>query len=166
MENNFHSIGKISGSYGKEGRVRFKLYEHRNLLKNRNFLFIKHQNIEVPYRIIKLDLDNSILKFDDIDDQDQAERLVGELIYIPIEESDQVANAKIHPWINFNIFDNTSNQNIGEINEVREMPAHDMAIATFNNQEVMIPLAEELIESVDYENRIITMNLPQGILEL
>ena len=166
MENSFHSVGKISGSYGKEGLVRYKMYESLGTIKDRDFLFILQQNIHVPYRVVKIDFDQAILKFDDIDNQAQAEQLVGKLLYIPLSPSENAENSRKHKWIGFNIFDKNTDHDIGKIDEVREMPAHDMAIIIVNGDEYMIPLADELIESIDENTKTLSMSLPHGILNL
>ena len=67
--------------------------------------------------------------------------------------------------IGFLILDQTIGE-VGPIDEVLEMPQQEMAFLKFKGREVLIPLNEELIVSVDEKNRTVLMDLPEGLLEM
>jgi ribosomal 30S subunit maturation factor RimM len=41
-----------------------------------------------------------------------------------------------------------------------------MAIVVYEGREVLIPLHEDLIVEADHEAQVVTMRLPEGLLEL
>jgi 16S rRNA processing protein RimM len=46
------------------------------------------------------------------------------------------------------------------------MPQQEMAFVIHNGREVLIPLNESLIVSVDRENKTLLMDLPEGLLDM
>ena len=59
-----------------------------------------------------------------------------------------------------------SNGEIGIIEEIIEMPQQEMAVLKLNKKEVLIPLNENLILEIDESKKIVTMDLPAGLVEL
>jgi 16S rRNA processing protein RimM len=55
---------------------------------------------------------------------------------------------------------------IGVIREVLELPGQFLALVDYQDQEVMVPLHPSLIQKADLKNRILEMDLPEGLLEL
>ncbi len=55
---------------------------------------------------------------------------------------------------------------IAEIEEVVEFPQQEMAYVTYNDKTILLPLHPNFIVEIDRENKIITMNLPEGLLDL
>ena len=55
---------------------------------------------------------------------------------------------------------------IGIIDEVVEMPEQFMAFLSYQEKEVMVPLNEFFIQDIDPENKIILMELPDGIFNI
>jgi 16S rRNA processing protein RimM len=54
----------------------------------------------------------------------------------------------------------------GVITEVVEMPQQEMAFVLHHGREVLIPLNESLIISIDRENKTLLMDLPEGLLDM
>ncbi|MEO5583093.1 MAG: hypothetical protein ABIR66_10395, partial [Saprospiraceae bacterium] len=71
----------------------------------------------------------------------------------------------INEWIGFSINDNKEG-NIGLIESIEELPGQILAGVIFQDRAIQIPLAEELILDIDLDNKIIFMDLPEGILIL
>ena len=55
---------------------------------------------------------------------------------------------------------------LGPITEIMDLPDHYLASFEHEGRELLIPLHEELIESVNETERVVRMNLPQGLLSL
>ena len=68
-------------------------------------------------------------------------------------------------YVNFEIHDKILGK-IGIIEEIIEYPQQEMAAIKFQEKEVLIPLNEQLILTIDAENKVIEMDLPDGLLEL
>jgi 16S rRNA processing protein RimM len=46
------------------------------------------------------------------------------------------------------------------------MPQQEIAVVVYQNKEVLIPLNEKLIVSIDEDKKVILMDLPEGLLTL
>lgn len=59
-------------------------------------------------------------------------------------------------------------QEIGTIADVREMTADNwlFEVTTAAGREVFVPIADELITDIDHDTETVTMELPEGLLDL
>jgi 16S rRNA processing protein RimM len=55
---------------------------------------------------------------------------------------------------------------IGEIKEVVEFPQQEMAIVDYGGRELLIPLHDDLVDSMDEAAKKLTLVLPEGLLNL
>lgn len=55
---------------------------------------------------------------------------------------------------------------IGTIEEVIEMPQQEMAVLQIKNKEVLIPLSEGLIIEILENDKLVKMDLPEGLVEV
>ena len=55
---------------------------------------------------------------------------------------------------------------VGEVIEVDQSTDNPLFVVGEGKEEMLIPIAEEYIQDVDYENRIIQVKLPEGLLDL
>jgi 16S rRNA processing protein RimM len=54
---------------------------------------------------------------------------------------------------------------IGIIDEVLEMPQQEMAFLKYKERDVLVPLNEQFIQSIDEVNRQVMVDLPDGLLD-
>lgn len=55
---------------------------------------------------------------------------------------------------------------VGKIENIIELPQQELAEITFNEREILVPLHEDLIVSIDKKSKKITLRLPEGLLDL
>jgi len=106
---------------------------------------------------------NAIMKFEDIDTQEQARELTGCEVYFPRELADGDDTITWAAIVGFDIIDNASGKSVGRIASIDDTTINIL----FELEDgKLIPASEELITDVDKENKTITIDLPQGILDL
>ncbi|MCF8237072.1 MAG: ribosome maturation factor RimM [Saprospiraceae bacterium] len=160
-------IGKLGKPHGLQGEVRVILTDEsfEEVLEHAPFVFIKG----LPYQILSTRYAGGLLlKLDGVEDRNAAEMIKGahlELPTTPELESAQAQNS-IQAWIGFMIHDVTTDRTLGPIDEVIELPTQLTALIQVDNKEVLIPLHENLILDVDLEKRVMTMDLPVGLIDL
>lgn len=145
-----------------------------DFLKNER-IFIEIKTAKIPYFIDKVRGGGDIiLKLEDVDDRDAAialqsrDILLREQDIIPDhlrefepEEEDGLQYGFLE---GFTLID----QNLGTIaliKEVLEMPQQEMAFMDYQGREVLVPLNQQLIVSIDETNKKLLMNLPDGLLD-
>ena len=118
----------------------------------------------VPFFIesVKAGSGGVIVKFEWIDSIEASEKLMGNEVLI---QADEEAYTEKSPIIGFNLIDLISGRS-GEVVDVRPLHHHPLLVVDFDGKETMIPFVEDYIEEVHDDDRIIRMNLPNGLLDL
>jgi len=137
-------------------------------------VFLKIQGKTVPFFIEKHKVSNSLLvKFEDVDGRDAALKLTSKEILlrekdlIPEEEREYEVtdNLEFRKYEGYLIVDKTAGE-IGKIEEVVEFPQQEMAVVLYQENEIYVPLHEDLILEIDEDKNTILVQLPEGLLSL
>ena len=162
-----YRIGRIGKTHGVKGELSFLFDDDVFDRVDCDYLVLDVDGILVPFFIeeyrFKSD-SNALMKFVDLDTQEQARELTGCDVYFPRELNDSDdGSLSWSALVGFDIFDAQSGKSVGRIASV-----DDSTLNTLFELEDgrLIPASEELITSFDKENKTITIDLPEGILEL
>lgn len=160
-----YTVGRVAGKHGFSGEVSLLAdsEDYLKTLKKGDFLFVEFDKKGVPFLIETISAGGRIVKLADIDSEHAAALLLGKNIMSAEEQDDDDQN-----WDSLNDFTiQISGRNLaGTINSIEEYPAGPMIVATFDGNEILIPAVEEWIEEIDDVNSIITISVPEGLLEL
>ncbi len=171
----YQSIGFTKKTYGVKGELKLNI-EDRYLedFAQADVLFLDIAGRKIPYFLEYINFENPFtLKFEDFDSKESAIELTGKEIFMRttdlLAEEERVfevvGNLVFEQYINFEIVDKTLGE-IGIIEEIIEYPQQEMAALRFQEKEVLIPMNEQLITKIDTENKVIEMDLPEGLLSL
>lgn len=106
------------------------------------------------------------VSFSTIDSIDLSEQLVGH--YCLVKKADLPADYDTNDSfevIGYTLKDSEGSY-IGIVHSVEENPAHPLLVVEYDQHDVRIPLVDELLVSLDEEEKCIVMDLPAGILSL
>jgi len=166
-EEEVYQIGKLGKTHGVKGEISFLFDDDVFDRVDADYLILKVDGIFVPFFIeeyrFKSDA-NAIVKFEDIDTQERAKELTGCEVYFPREladsDDDSISWAAI---VGFDIIDASTGQPVGRIASIDDSTLNIL----FELEDgKLIPASEELITDVNKDNRTITIDLPQGILDI
>lgn len=161
----FIKVASLGKSFGTNGFNRIKLFESfHQITKKQVHLFLKLDDSYVPFRIMEWKQGNSMIRFDDITTQDQADRLNGVGAYLPEEVVGHLEVNNELPFVGYTVFDREDK--IGDIIEIYEMPQQLLALVEYDNREIYIPLHQDLILEANDDEEYLIMDLPEGILDL
>ena len=163
-------IGKIVKPFGYKGELKILL----DIIPEEGFkdieaFFIPVREKFLPYFLqdwkAQQNPQHYIVKLEDIDTKEEAQFMNGKEIYVPadaitVEEEFSYADLK-----GYKLIDSTSGF-WGFIEEVMELPQHEVAQITVEGKEVLVPLQEELIGEIDEEKEEVTVNLPEGFIDI
>lgn len=166
-----YKIGRIGKPHGVDGEVSFHFDDDVFDRTDADCLILDIDGILVPFFIdeyrFKTD-ETALVRFADISTQDKARTLTGCDVYFPREHSD--SDADTLSWaeiVGYHVIDAVSGRSVGEIKSVDGSTINTLfELVTDGGDDLLIPASDELIDSVDTENRTITMQLPEGLLEL
>jgi len=166
----FVAVGKLRKSHGYAGHARIDLIEeYHDDFMNSQFLFMEVDGYKVPFQIVeKIENKNLIVKLKYLDDpKDVLPYHQANILLLEKNLKYKIAEApsSVNPLVGMSIVDKVLGS-IGVIERVEEYPQQIMAFMLYKDAEIMIPMHENFIEDVNQETGIISMTLPEGLLEL
>lgn len=165
-------IGFILKSHGFKGH--FKLYlkdEFAALKWDVSFLFVEIDNYKVPFKIAEiLDEKNHIVKFEDINNSESLKPFLSKKIFIDQKYMNNSIQKKItkseYDYLNgFTVMDQDKTQ-IGKILAIHQYPHQEMAEIRYKGNTILIPINPLLIIAENRENRMIQIEIVEGLLDL
>jgi len=164
-------IGKTLKSHGTGGQLRLMVEDqYKGYLQKGAYVFFDLNGSKVPYQIMDIEDGNHfVISLEDVTNKKDSDYLSGLELWIPLDsvKPGHQRSPKNIPgkWHEYHIRDDHTKA-IYEIRRVEEFPQQMMAVIQLKGKEILIPLSDHLISSIDKENKIIHMDLPEGLLEL
>ena len=164
-------LGKIVKKYSFKGEVLAKLdTDQPELYENLDAIFLDLRNNLVPFFIESSQLHKSELlriKFEDVNSEHDADSLLKCDMYLPLELLPKLDEDKFyyHEIIGFTVQDIRFGE-VGIIKGINDSTAQALFEIDRNGTEILIPMNDEFITKVDKPNKIITVNTPEGLIDL
>ena len=98
----------------------------------------------------------------------QARRFTNVAVYFPVHHARQAEMDGELTWSYFVGFrmEEVHYGHLGEVTDVDTSTVNTLFIIDHNGEELLIPAQEEFITDIDHEHRVITVNLPEGLLNI
>lgn len=163
-------IGRIAKTHGYKGAVKISITEGLALDKPKNskepvFLEINQKPVPFFYSQWQENMGVPIVLFEDIDNEEKAQSLVGLDVLVPESWIDEDESSNIANLINFTVVD-AEHGKLGFISNYMENPAQTLLYMLLNGREILIPFVDEFILDIDWDNEIIHTQLPDGLLDI
>ena len=167
-EQEVYKIGIIGKAHGVKGELSIQIDDDVFDRVDAEYLVLKLDGIFVPFFMEEYRFKSdsvALVKFEGVDTQERARELTGVEVYFPRElaEQDEEAELSYAALVGYTLIDNNSGNPIGTIAYVDEQTINIMFELEDGR---LIPASEELIVDVDQKNRTITLDIPEGILDL
>ncbi|MFK7799580.1 MAG: ribosome maturation factor RimM [Aureispira sp.] len=166
-------IGKIKKPHGLNGELKAtideRFFEDVNAVEA---FFVELGGDKAPYFIESLRGGNPLLlKFEDIDSKEDAALFTNKTIYLREEDvslSEEAINdtGLVFSYLVGFVLEVEELGQVGEILQVDEFPQQEMATVAYQEKELLVPLLEQWIVSVDKAQKIVRMDLPEGLLDI
>ena len=107
------------------------------------------------------------MKLEDVDSSDELQPILSSDLYLPLDLLPPLEGNHFyfHEIIGFSIEDEFHGE-LGIIESVYSHPSQDLISMSYQNKEVLIPISEEIILSLNRERKIIHTSLPEGLLDI
>ncbi len=159
-------IGRLGKAHGVKGEVSFQFDDDVFDRTDADYLILDIDGILVPFFIeeYRFRSDNvALMKFEDIDTQDRAQELTGCDVYFPRALADEDDAPTLTFLVGFDVIDAINGKTVGRIAAIDDSTANLLFELADGR---LLPAADELISDIDQFGRTITMNIPEGLLEL
>jgi 16S rRNA processing protein RimM len=164
-------FGLILKTHGIEGHLVLKLYVlPENELKENEPVFIEIDGIPVPFFIREfriLSEESALL----LTDSEYTPVPVTDLINCPVflkrhliaEPREKAVNNE--DMKGFRVVDERHGDQ-GIVREIVEYSGNTLMVVDFEDREILIPFHEDIISFIDFENRLIEILAPEGLLDI
>ena len=170
LKDEIFPIGQITKPHGLKGELSFTT--NSTILEDVEvpFVILEPEGLLVPFYIesVRMKTDTTgLLKLERVDTEEQASEYAGLTIYLPNMFLDEIEDAEIETeyFVGFEIIENQKGS-IGRITAVDDSTANALFVVETESGEVLIPVAEEYITGIDHDRKIISLKLPEGLLDL
>ncbi len=166
-----YKIGRLGKPHGVRGEITLQFSDDIFDQVDADYLILEIDGILVPffmeeYRFRSDEL--ALMKFEDIDSEDRARELTGCDVYFPRAHAE--ADEDHLTWseiVGYQVVDAASQQPVGTIVHVDDTTLNTLfELSTPDGHDLLIPASDEMIVDVDKRQRIITMEIPDGLLDL
>ena len=170
-EEDVYRIGKIGKPHGVKGEVTMMFSDDVFDRVDAEYVVLMLDGILVPFFFEEYRFrtdETAIVKFCDIDTQEQARELTNCEVYFPRNLSDSGDDDISLSELNgFKLIDHIYNKVVGTIYGIDDSTQNILfEVKTESGDELLIPASPELIRSIDTEEHTINMELPEGLLDI
>lgn len=164
-------LGKIAKKFSFKGEVLLYLdTDEPEIYENLESVFVEINKSLVPFFILKSQLHKGKflrIRFEDIETEEDADRIIGCEAYLPLSMLPKLEGTQFyfHEVIGFDVLD-TRLGNIGKITGINDSGAQSIFEIDKNGTEILVPLIDDFIIALDRANKTITLETPEGLVDL
>lgn len=164
-------VGKIIKPHGYQGQFKALLYTSAEIFSEKEPLFIEIDKKAVPFFISYVHYtgdENAIIGVEEWQTKEEVLPYNGLSILAPaVELEGEDDNLALKKYIGFSVYDSDAELATGRIKEFDlSGPQPLMVVENKDNKEILIPWENNLLISEDRENKLLIMDLPDGLDEL
>jgi 16S rRNA processing protein RimM len=166
-----YQVGHVTRTHGLKGEVTIFLdVDSAADYAEMDSVLLETKGQLIPYFIQNINIQRdskAIVKFEGVTTIEQAKLLVGSVLFLPEDVLDELDNTQFyyHEVIDYQIVD-TKMGALGKITTVYDLPNQDLIAMSYRGREVLIPINDEMVLTIDREQKILNVNLPDGLIEV
>ena len=164
------TVARVTKPQGLKGEVRVSLFDGSVDVFSRLARMTVVKQGEPP-RVVTLETVRThgstvIAKFVETTDRAAAESLVGCDLEVPEEDIPRLPSGEFYTYQleGLTVVTETG-EPLGTLEEVLDMPAHDVYVVRQGDREVMLPATDEIVKSIDLEKGLVIVHLLEGLLD-
>ena len=166
MTKQLHPVAEITTTSGFMGEVRLKPFSRFSI----DYIMEKTLQIGTSHdNLMNLKLEKAIgngkrmrFKFEGIDSELKAKNIIGKTIYANTKADDEI-NLIASDLIGGDVVTETGDF-VGELKDVMWLPANDVYVVFNGEKELLIPIVNEVVLSVDYDKKEILIANIDGLI--
>ena len=170
MSDNLITVGKLGRTRGVEGEIYITPFtDFPDRFLELNEIFVKSQREWEKMKLVSSRLidDRPVIKFENINNPEQAARLTNRIIAVPKDQLVELPDDMFYIFelVGCQIFSDTDNSLLGEIVDVEQYPANDVyLIKTVEDKTIRFPAVKQFVKSVDIDNKKVVVD-PAGFID-
>lgn len=162
----YYKIGYISKTHGLKGEVTINILPECPDLESIETIFVGDSYVPHFVQSLSAKGDKAFVKFEDIDSIDQASELKGTSLYLLKSDRPKLARGEFYND-ELTGFEVVEEENvIGKVVGIMEAGPNRFLEVDNAGKEVLIPMNGPFIKSVNKTKKRVTVELPEGFLDL
>ena len=163
-------IGTVVSKHGYKGDIKISVSSNNlDTFPDLKYLFIDLYGCFIPFKIDNVRSFSKnvlIVKLKEIRSEDEVDEVIHKNIYVDSTEIESNIDSGFfyNDLINFEVI--TDSKNIGRIENINSKLPQPVFEIIYDSRKVLIPIHEDLIKKIDKKNRIIYLDIPNGLLEI
>jgi 16S rRNA processing protein RimM len=164
-------VGKVVKKYSFKGELLIKLdTDDPELFLEMESVFVEQHKTLIPFFIEHSQLHKSSLlrvQFEDVYDEATANDMLGTELYLPLSFLPKLEGTKFyyHEIIGFQVQDKRFGD-VGVLVGVNDKTAQHLFVIESQGKEILIPVNDLFIKEVDRKNKVLGLDVPEGLIEL
>lgn len=163
-------IGKIGKTFGTQGEVIIDLVHSQVSIDPNEPVFLAIQGTRVPFFLTSLKRrpdGRYLATLDGVGSPEQAQAYLLTDVYV--ENTSNLAEDEgellITELVGYQVIDEVHGL-LGQVADILEYPEQDMLLIRHQDQELLLPLADDYITELDVEGRKLHLQTPEGLIDL
>jgi len=165
-------IGKFYKPHGISGEITFGFTNDVFDRTESPYWVLEMDGIVVPFFVESYRFrseETALVRLEGIENEMQAKELSNKVVYYPFKYADDEPVERGDDWndfVGFKVYEATAGY-LGEVAEVDDSTLNVLfRIVKEDNEEILMPVAEEFFTEINEEKREMHVHLPEGLLEL
>lgn len=164
-----YQLGNIVKPHGLEGEIQaFLDVDMPETYQELESVFVLINQKLVPFFIdtISISSTKTLIKFEDVDSRESAEGIAGKELYLPLTALPELEDDQYyyHEIIGFEILEDS--KPLGAVENIYNFPTQNLIVTTIQENEVLIPIQDDVVLKVDKNEKKVYVSLPEGLLEV
>ncbi len=165
-----YKIGLLTKPHGVKGEIAFSFTDDVFDRVDCDYLICLLEGILVPFYIEEYRFKSdsvALVKFERIDSSEQARRFTNVEVYFPLSLAEDAPEGELswNYFVGFQVEDARFGK-LGRITEVDDSTINALFVIDHDGKELLVPAREEFINHLDSRRRTMTLQLPDGLLDM
>lgn len=165
-----YRIGIINKPHGVHGELLFTFDDDIFDRVEADYIICMMDGILVPFffESYRFRSDTTaLIKLEGIDTEQQAKRMTNVEVFFPKDHAEELEDNEL-TWSYFVGFliNDVNKGDIGKVTDVDNSTINTLFVVDYKGTEILIPAQEDFIVDLDREKEVITMQIPEGLLDL
>ena len=165
-----YKIGMFNKPHGISGELQFTFTDDIFDRVEAEYVVCPMDGILVPFFIESYRFRSdttALMKLEGVDTQEQARAFTNTPVYFPVKHAEEAGPGELS-WDFFTGFrvEDTVHGHLGEVTDVDTSTPNTLFVIDHAGEELLVPAREEFILDIDTKHRVITVRLPEGLIDL
>ena len=159
----YQYLGEFIKLYSFKGEIILYSEIESDIVEQLDSIFVNFNESQVPFKIVKLKSHKKNIyrtKLENIENEDDAKKFINKSVHIEktenINDGDNVDNFKIYD----------KDKYVGVVISTHNKTKQTLIEVKMSEKTILVPLVDDLIKEINYEEQKIQMILPQGLLDI